>query len=453
MNSKTLNAKWRQKLHLEPPIGWLNDPNGLCWFQGNYHVYFQYAPDDINGGVKKSWGHYKSPDMIHWEFTGTVLVPDISEDRDGVYSGSAIAKDDTLHLFYTGNVKENGDYNYILSGRGANVIHVTTEDGHHMSEKKVVLRNSDYPDYCSCHVRDPKVWQENGTYYMILGARTRDDKGCVLFYSSHDLEAWEYEKTYDMPEMGYMWECPDCFMLDGHRYIGISPQGLTQGTERNQNIFSSGYFLNCHFNDSYNNSFEEWDYGFDFYAPQTFETPDGRRILIGWMGIGDSAYSNPTAALGWQHCLTIPRELSRLEDGTLLQNPMKEYDSLRGEKITIKGEQKVLLPFDLTAQVNGDFEIVINNDLTLRLQENMFYMEFNSQSMGYGRTVRRVRTEQCRDIRVIADMSSIEVYLDGGRYVMSTRFYPDDEHVLIKADGINAELYKMNGMEVRINGE
>ena len=110
-----MDTKWRQKLHLEPPVGWLNDPNGLCRFKGNYHIYFQYAPDDINGGVKKCWGHYRSPDMINWEFTGTVLVPDIPEDRDGVYSGSAIVKDGTLHLFYTGNVKEKGDYDYILS--------------------------------------------------------------------------------------------------------------------------------------------------------------------------------------------------------------------------------------------------------------------------------------------------------------------------------------------------
>lgn len=448
MDKKSQNTKWRQNLHLEPPVGWLNDPNGLCWFQGKYHVYFQYAPDDINGGVKKSWGHYQSPDMINWEFTGTVLVPDIPEDRDGVYSGSAIVRDDMLHLFYTGNVKEKGNYDYVLNGRGANVIHVTTNDGHHMSEKKVVLRNSDYPDFCSCHVRDPKVWQENEMYYMILGARTRDDKGCVLFYQSRDLDTWEYVRTYDVPDMGYMWECPDCFMVDGHRYIGISPQGLPQETERNQNIFSSGYFLNCRCNNSFNDSFQEWDYGFDFYAPQTFEAPDGRRILIGWMGIGDSAYTNPTAALGWQHCLTIPRELSRHEDGTLLQNPVKEYESLRGEKITLKGEQKISLPFDLTAQINGDFEIVINNSLTLRLQENLFCMDFNNQSMGYGRTIRRVRTEQCRDIRMIADMSSIEVYLDGGRYVMSTRFYPDEENVQITAEGIHAEIYKMNGMEV-----
>lgn len=436
MDTKLQTAKWRQKLHIEPPVGWLNDPNGLCWFQGKYHVYFQYAPDDINGGVKKCWGHYQSPDLIHWEFTGTVLVPDIPEDRDGVYSGSAIVRDDMLHLFYTGNVLEEGNYDYTLNGRGANVIHVTTADGHHMSEKKVVLRNKDYPDFCSCHVRDPKVWYENGIYYMILGARTREDKGCVLFYQSRDLETWEYNRSYDVPDMGYMWECPDCFMADGHRYIGISPQGLDHEAERNQNVYSSGYF--------YNSNFKEWDYGFDFYAPQTFEAPDGRRILIGWMGMGDSAYINPTAALGWQHCLTIPRELSRLEDGTLLQNPVKEYDSLRGEKIALKGEQRILLPFDLTAQINGDFEIVINDSLSLRLLGNVFCMDFNNQSMGYGRTVRRVRTAQCRDMRMIADMSGIEVYLDGGRYVMSARFYPDEETVRITADGINADIYRIN---------
>ena len=177
----------RQKLHLEPTKGWLNDPNGLCFFKGEYHVYFQYSPDSAEGKGKKCWGHWSSPDLLKWKFTGTVLFPDLPEDRDGVYSGCGFVKEDTLYLFYTGNVKEAGDHDYITSGRGANVILVTTEDGHRMSPKKVLLRNQDYPDYCSCHVRDPKVWEEDGAYHMVLGARTLDSKGCVLYYVSEDL--------------------------------------------------------------------------------------------------------------------------------------------------------------------------------------------------------------------------------------------------------------------------
>ena len=110
-----------------------------------------------------------------------MLFPDSPDDADGVFSGSAVVKGDTLYLFYTGNVEQQGDFDLITAGRGANNILVTTKDGVTMSEKKVVLRNSDYPGYCSCHVRDPKVWEQDGRYRMVLDARTLDDKGCVLF--------------------------------------------------------------------------------------------------------------------------------------------------------------------------------------------------------------------------------------------------------------------------------
>ena len=441
-----MSDKWRQKLHLEPPQGWLNDPNGLSYYNGCFHVYFQYAPDSPDGGGRKCWGHYQSPDMLRWEFTGTVLVPDIPEDRSGVYSGSAIEKDGLLHIFYTGNVKEDGDFDYILNGRGANVIHVTTSDGCAMSEKKVVLRNSDYPAHCSCHVRDPKVWRENGMYRMVLGARTRDDKGCILFYSSPDLESWSFAGEHSVPNMGYMWECPDCFVIGGQKYISISPQGLHHEPERNQNVYSSGYFAGS--------EFIEWDHGFDFYAPQTFETPDGRRILIGWMGIGDIDYTNPTADCGWQHCLTLPRSLTRLSDGMIAQNPVKEYESLRCGKISAADGSKksVPLPFDLCAKTDGDFEITMAG-VHLRHGGGLFSIEFTDPAIGSGRDIRRARIGSCGDIRIIADMSSLEIYLDGGRYVMSTRYYPPAETITIGLHGINADLYTLRGMEVTIHGK
>ena len=443
---KIISDKWRQRLHLEPPRGWLNDPNGLSYYNGFYHVYFQYAPDSAEGGGKKCWGHYQSPDMLRWEFTGTVLVPDIPEDRNGVYSGSAIEKDGVLHIFYTGNVKEDGDFDYILSGRGANVIHVATRDGSVMSEKKVVLRNSDYPEKCSCHVRDPKVWRENGEYKMVLGARTKDSKGLLLFYSSADLESWSFAGEYSVPDMGYMWECPDLFTVCGRKYISISPQGLRHEPEKNQNVYSSGYLSD--------GEFTEWDYGFDFYAPQTFEAPDGRRILIGWMGIGDIDYTNPTAGLGWQHCLTLPREITSLPGGKLAQNPAKEYESLRGEKLRAAdgSSMRVPLPFDLCAKTEGEFEITMDGIL-LRYTGGLFSMKFTDDSIGCGRNIRRVRMESCRDVRIIADMSSLEIYLDGGRCVMSTRYYPAEEEITVSCHGINADIYILSGMEVTINGE
>ncbi|MDE7229512.1 MAG: glycoside hydrolase family 32 protein [Oscillospiraceae bacterium] len=447
-----MTKKWRQRLHLEPPHGWLNDPNGLCWFNGRYHVFFQYAPNGADGSGKKCWGHYESADFLKWEFVGTALFPDIPEDRDGVYSGSAIVADGVMKLFYTGNVKESGDHDYITNGRGANVIRVSSEDGRSFSEKRVLLRNSDYPEYCSCHVRDPKVWKENGRYYMILGARTLGDEGCVLIYGSDELDKWRFEKKLAVPDFGYMWECPDMFEVDGHRLLSVSPQGLPHTEAANQNVYSSGYF---HVNGDDLNGFEEWDHGFDFYAPQTFSAPDGRRILIGWMGIGDIPYTNPTVPLGWQHCLTLPREITVSKDGTVLQNPIRELERLRGEEFSVPdGEsRRVPLCCELLGKANGSFEITLDNAVSLTCDGKIFRLEFKDESVGGGRKIRSCVLKKCGDIRIIADMSSLEIYLDGGRKVLSTRFYPDSESIKLQTLGISLTGCQLNSMEVDIYEE
>jgi beta-fructofuranosidase len=441
---------WRQKLHLEPFQGWLNDPNGLSFFNGMYHVYFQYCPDSPYGKGNKYWGHFQSTDLLKWEFTGIVLWPDTDEDKSGVYSGCGLVKGDKLYLFYTGNVKHLGDYDYITDGRDANQILVSTKDGHNMSEKLVLLGNHDYPKYCSRHVRDPKVWEENGKYKMVLGARKLDGTGCALIFTTsddykNDLRGeWFFEKEIYKPNFGYMWECPDIFEINGKKYLSISPQGLEHTEFEHQNVYSSGYF------DETLTDFVEWDYGFDFYAPQTFETPDGRRLLIGWMGIGDIPYTNPTAEKGWQHCLTMPREISEDYLGRLVQKPFRELDKLRREKMGFSSGDvlKTDLPFELFALVDHDFEIKFNF-LDLRYKNGVFTLAFTDEKAACGRTRRNVKLPQCMDIRIIADTSSMEVYLNGGQRVMSTRFYPQSTEVDVRVNGLNGLVYTLDGMEVK----
>ncbi len=446
-----IDGKWRQALHLEPPRGWLNDPNGLCFFGGFYHVYFQYAPDSAQGNGKKCWGHYRSRNFVEWEFTGTVMFPDIPEDKDGVYSGSAVVCDDTLHIFYTGNVKHSGNHDYITSGREANVIHVYTKDGINMSSKSIVLKNEDYPAFCSCHVRDPKVWLENGKWNMVLGARTLDDKGCVLFYQSLDLENWKYIKSDSTDDFGYMWECPDCFEINGHRYLSVSPQGLEHTDTENQNVYSSGYFTY----DEKLKGFAEWDKGFDFYAPQTFMAPDGRRILIGWMGIGDIPYYNKTVTLGYQHCLTIPREIVRKNDGILLQNPINEICTLRNKPIFVAEDTPIYaeLPFDMVSTVDNEFIITIDNAIELSWDKELFTLKFTDKDAACGRDIRKAKLDECSSIRIIADKSSLEIYLNGGKTVFSTRMYLNNEKAEINTKGIAPIIYPLNGMEVKYLGE
>ena len=446
----------RLKLHIEPQKGWLNDPNGLSFFKGEYRVYFQYSPDSAYGDGDKCWGCLHGKDLLHLKFEGAVLRPDNADDRNGVYSGSGIVKDDKLYLFYTGNVKEDGDHDYTTSGRGANVIAVTTEDGIHMSGKRTLLRNSDYPEYCSCHVRDPKVWREGSRYRMVLGARTLEDKGCVLFYTSDDLTEWTFEKADSVSDFGYMWECPDIIDIGGHRFLGISPQGLRHGEYTHQNVYSSGYFRY----DTDLGDFEEWDYGFDFYAPQTFTAPDGRGkgsrvILIGWMGIGDIPYTNPTTEMGWQHCLTFPRELTVGENGRILQRPIWELSGRKGIPAALEDGVPLMtqLPFYMASFAPNDgFSLDIGGVLELSYEGDIFTMRFTDSEAGGGRDIRKVKLGNFTGMEIIADMTSVEVFLNGGEKVMSTRFYPRETELALTAHGISGSVYPLKGMEVIADG-
>ena len=373
-----------------------------------------------------------------------MLFPDTPEDRGGVYSGCGFVKEDTLYLFYTGNVKEPGDHDYIKSGRLANVILVTTKDGVTMSPKKVLLRNSDYPPYCSCHVRDPKVWEEGGSYRMVLGARTLDDRGCVLYYRSDDLEHWEFNRTLFGEDGSYMWECPDEFTLGNARFLSASPQGAPHGKYGFQNVYSAGYFT---LGSKKAGDYREWDKGFDFYAPQTFDAPDGRKILIGWEGIGDIPYTNPTAALGWQHCLTLPRELSLSPDGCILQQPVRELERLRSSEIRFSGGWvETPLPFEFVGETGDGFVISLGSFLELKYEKDEFSLEFTGPAEGCGRDIRRAKLQTLRSVRIIADRSSVEVYLNGGEVVFSTRMYPGDTSVTFSAEGVSGKLYALEGM-------
>ena len=438
---------YRQQFHLQPPVGWLNDPNGLCVYGGQYHAFFQYGPFDVTGGVKH-WGHAVSKDLLHWEPLPVMLYPDEPFDCHGVYSGSALIEGTEMYLYYTGNVKHPGDYDYIKQGRGHNVCLAVSHDGKTVASKQCLLYNKDYPAGLTCHVRDPKVFAYEGKYYMVLGARTLEDKGEVLVLESIDKLHWTHINTLTTPEpFGYMWECPDLFCLDGQWYLAVSPQGI-----QCQNIYGCGYFAvygdwraHCTLGE-----FHEADFGFDYYAPQSFVDENGRRIQIGWMGMPDADYGNaPTVAHGWQHCFTVPRLLTKGPGGTLLQTPVPELDARRSAAaLTLRnGEVASLSPcFDLTAAPAGDFALTVARgvELVYTEQDSTCVLQFTDPAQASGRTQRRTKlSAPCRSVRVVGDRSSLEIFLNDGAAVFSTRYYPAAGDVAVKISGTDALVYSL----------
>ncbi len=488
--------KYRLKFHLMPPTGWMNDPNGLCFYKGLYHVFFQYAPSGPCN-YERYWGHYTSPDLLHWKYEGIAIKSDCDWDRNGAFSGCGFTEDGMLEVFYTGNVEE-GDYDYVNEGRGANVIYLRSEDGLHFSEKKLLLTNADYPADYTCHVRDPKVWKEENIYHMVLGGRKKADRGAILHYVSEDKITWMIkEEITSKEDFGFMWECPDLFELDGKTVLMCCPQGVAREEFKFQNPHQAGYWIVTKTEKEEKkedasvkwlciNEFRELDKGFDFYAPQTFLAPDGRRILYGWGGVSemDREYRNiPIIKEGWQHSLTVPREL-KLDDGVIKQYPIRELEALRYEECSLSDglvnveadafdleivyeyicETDTETPgkYELSENIkqSGDThqrvkEIQFSDDILLSWNQGIFSLCFLNDS-GCGRKERKARIKELRTLRMLKDVSMLEIYINGGEYVFTTRYFPKDTmQTALSIKGCSeARLWKMKRMEVDLsNGE
>ena len=461
------NKKWRLNFHLMPPVGWLNDPNALSYFKGEYHIFFQYSPFDVDGGLK-FWGHYTTKDLINYKYIGVSLYPDQKYDCHGVYSGSAFIEDNKMYVYYTGNVKLLGEHDYIESGREANTMLIVSDDGINFSEKECLMEMKDYPNGITNHIRDPKVWKEKDCYYMVQGARKygtdRDnDIGEVLVFSSKDKRNWKHISTINTKErFGYMWECPDLFNLDGQNILITCPQGVKQIESVYENIYLSGYFL---INDDYSHkdsleaaNFTVLDRGFDFYAPQTFLDENGNRVLIGWMGVPDTeeTHKNLSIQYGWQHCLTVARELS-FKNGKLYQKPHRSLEKLREKKIFENKCSYSSLPDNLISDINSyevlidnikssnDFELLISEGGSIKYKENKFILEFlndRGKQIGGGRIKRSAYLEKLENIRILIDTSAIEIFINEGEMVFTTRYYPDEYSFRVSGD-MSLTIYKL----------
>ncbi|WP_375749260.1 glycoside hydrolase family 32 protein [Vibrio sp. HN007] len=414
----------RPQWHFSPLFGLLNDPNGLAYFNGEYHLFYQWNPKACAHGAK-AWGHATSKDMINWTHQPLALAPTEGFETHGCYSGSGLVVDDKLELFYTGNVK------YADGGRTAYQCRATLEKEGQVEKQGIVL---ELPEGYSGHVRDPKVWKHEDLYYMVLGAEDLNYKGQVLLYSSADLNQWALVgEVFGDGNNGYqsddfMLECPDLFPLGGKHVLVSCPKNWVDKEGIKTETFDVTYHVGNL--DHSNAGFEHgegtlMDHGFDFYAPQTMEDEEGRRIIFGWMGKPDEfeAYQ-PTIESGWIHQMTCPRELI-LKDDKVLQKPAKELENLRqnlqefqAETIELDGLSAELYLPDLTG-----ISMTIDVADDFRISTSEVGLETCRKNLKTGEWEMILWEGDVTSLRVLRDHSCVEVFINEGEAVSTSRFF------------------------------
>ncbi|SUO93276.1 sucrose-6-phosphate hydrolase [Suttonella ornithocola] len=429
LQAQAAACRWRQHYHIQPPAGLLNDPNGFCYDGENYHLFYQWFPLGAVHGLKY-WRALESRNLVQFQDRGIAISPDSEYDSHGAYSGSAIAQEDgSLLIAYTGNHRtENWQrIPYQLTGR------YDPKTGNFSRHLPPFMAGP--PVGYTEHVRDPKIWQENGKLYTVLGAQRENRSGCALITENGGLLG---ELNTALTDFGYMWECPDFFTLNSKKVLIFSPQGLPALPDgRQANLYQSGYLIGDYDRKTRtltHQNFAELDAGFDFYAPQTCAGKDGQRLLIAWLGMPDTAY--PTDDNGWQGCLSLPRVLS-IENGTLRQRPLPALEKLRSEKIEnptnlaageLLLENPTAAPFSLALFAGSDCQTLLTFDgaaLTLDRSKSGRLPEILLKKIPTGKNshIRRL-SARITQLQIYLDSSSLEIFINNGEAVMSARIFP-----------------------------
>lgn len=453
----------KPEFHLSARVGWMNDPNGFSFYKGEYHLFYQYHPFDSHWGPMH-WGHAVSKNLLHWTYLPIALAPDTTYDEVGCFSGSAIELPNGKHLLmYTGVSKELQPDGKTCDVQTQCIAIGDGKDYEKYSKNPVLDKNTLPLNSSKYDFRDPKIWQvSDASYRCVVGNCTKEKDGQLLLYSSQDGINWEYKKILiqNKKRFGEMWECPDFFALDGKQVLIVSPQNMLPcGFE-----YHSGNGTVCLIGD-YDEKKEIFieeqnqavDYGIDFYAPQTVLTPDGRRIMIGWLQNWDTSnFHSPEQA--WFGQMSLPRELSII-NGRLIQRPIKELENIRKNEVRYKNINfKDIITLD---KINGrklDLELSIRpedktniyNKFIINLAQNDIYqtsisfrphesiVELDRKFSGTKKDTvhQRCILVNSKDghlkLRIILDIFSVEVFVNDGEHVLSATIYTDK-----KADGIS----------------
>jgi fructan beta-fructosidase len=478
----------RPQFHFSPEKGWMNDPNGLVYYGGTYHLFYQHYPDSTIWGPMH-WGHAVSSDLVHWKHMPIALYPD---SLGYIFSGSAVVDKDNTSGFQQGNEKTLvAIYTYHdMKKEKAGGIDRESQGIAYSNDKgnswikysgNPVLKNKGEQDF-----RDPKVFWHEATRRWIMPLAVGDH---LEIFSSANLKDWAPESEFGKNEgsHGGVWECPDLFPLKTKD--GMEKWILVQNISRGSVNGGSGvqYFIGQFDGKKFINdnkpSLILWlDYGADNYAGVTwFGTPDNRRIFIGWMSNWDD-YATTVPASTWRSATTIARQLSLIEtsEGTrVAQRPIAELEQLRKIKIEISPrliadslkiespfvQKELLLDFDLSHSTAKQIGFVISNPAHEKvvigydkIAGEFFIDRTNSGKTAFSRKfakkhVAPLKADGVLSMRVFIDATSIEVFVEDGKLAMTDLFFPNEDYkrlTLFSSEGktelLRAEVFELKSI-------
>jgi fructan beta-fructosidase len=472
LTSDYYQEQYRPQFHFSPEANWMNDPNGLVYLDGEYHLFYQYYPDSTVWGPMH-WGHAVSRDLVHWNHLPVALYPD---SLGYIFSGSAVVDLTNtsgfgtpenppmiaIFTYHNPDLEKRGSIKFQNQG-----IAYSLDKGRTWQKYSAnpVLKNPGFRDF-----RDPKMfWNEKmKKWNLIMAVKDR-----VHIYSSPNIKDWTFESEFgkNIGAHGGVWECPDLFplKLEGGEtekwvmLVSINPGGPNSGsaTQYFTGEFDGHIFVPDEIN-------EQWiDWGRDNYAGVTWSNipgSDGRRIFIGWMSNWNYATVVPTTV--WRSATTIPRELSlKVEGGHyfLTSKPITELGSLRNAKDTISithlsftGEKEIstgsislmqselLFGFNLSENSIDSLGIILENSVNERfiigysVLKKQFYIDRRkSGNSGFSKEFAGISTapynaEAVLKLHVLIDASSVELFVDDGRIVMTTLVFPTDKFTRLK---------------------
>ncbi|MDO4976610.1 MAG: glycoside hydrolase family 32 protein [Eubacteriales bacterium] len=423
-------------LHLKAPGSWLNDPNGFIYYKGQYHLFYQHFPFATRWGTMH-WGHAVSDDLVHWEHLGVAIFPTKHFDKDGIFSGSALEVDGDMYLYYTGvkyYASEADNCHISLNDvYECNQAMITSKDGIHFNnyDDKKLLIPVIYDDNIAYynHTRDPKLWKDGDTYYMVLGSTYKMEIGRIIVCTSKDAIHWDIRTVKEDKKFGRILECPDYFEVNGQQLLLISPMYIVPESEgyTAQSMIGTVEFdpESCEFKKL--GDFEFIDHGRDIYATQSCVDEEGRRVMVVWVRMPKDA-ENPWEEKPWNGMMCIPRVIDYIDDTVYYRihpNVMKYFNKkLSSEEVkTFHANQKDPWMMQTTI-TNGQklniagFKLWMEDDAIHTDRSDVFVEDTNLH-----KTFALPAYAKEYKLTIIVEPNVIEVYVDDGKHVLTNTVY------------------------------